>query len=172
MSKVLLFGLIASVLTINAFADPVTITTQDYVDTTVATKQDKISAHGTVSFGNVSAYGLPDSVITDTDTNGVVAKRPIIYGGNDGAWYLTTDRMGSALRQGSLLTNAQVKGMANAFGYSESDMNNALISAGVINDAFDKTNELVKNKQSKKVCVRWLDGAAETDENCLLWNLP
>ncbi len=85
---------------------------------------------------------------------------------------MTTDWMGSALYQGNLLTQSAVKGMINLFGYSDDDMNGALISAGVINDAFDKTNEAVKNKQSKKVCVRWLDGAAETDENCLLWNLP
>lgn len=172
MKQTLLFGAVAAILSTGALADTQTVTTQDYVDTTVATKQDKISAHGTVSVGNVSAYGLPDSVITDTDTNGVVAKRPIIYGGTDGAWYYTIDAMGSALRQGSLLTHSGIKGMATMFGYSESDMNNALVSAGVINDAFDKMHETVKNKQSKKVCVRWLDGAAETDENCLLWNLP
>lgn len=170
MRKVLLFGLIASVLTINAFADPVTITTQDYVDTTVATKQDKISAHGTVSIGNVSAYGLPDSVITDTDTDGVVAKRVIMYGA--GPWYVTTDYMGNALKQGVLLTQNSIKGMANAMGYSDDDLDKALVSAGVINDAFRKTNETILNRQLKKVCVQWIENAAETDENCLLWNLP
>lgn len=170
MKQALLFGAVATILSTGALADTQTVTTQDYVDTRVETKQDKITANGT-SGGQYNAP-MPYSVITDTDTNGVVAKRPIIYGGTDGAWYYTIDAMGSALRQGSLLTHSGIKGMAAMFGYSESDMNNALVSAGVINDAFDKMHETVKNKQSKKVCVRWLDGAAETDENCLLWNLP
>ncbi len=34
------------------------------------------------------------------------------------------------------------------------------------------TAGIVYAKQSKKVCVRWLDNAEQTDANCLLWNLP
>ena len=170
MKQALLFGAVVAILSAGALADTQTVTTQDYVDTRVETKQDKITANGTS--GGQYDVPMPYSVITDTDTNGVVAKRPIIYGGEDGAWWLTTDLMGNALRQGVLLTQSAIKGMADMFGYSESDMNNALVSAGVINDAFDKLDNLVRQKQKKKVCVRWLDGAAETDENCLLWNLP
>ncbi len=170
MKQTLLFSAVAAILSTGALADTQTVTTQDYVDTAVATKQDKISASGTS--GGQYNMPMPDSVITDTNTNGVVAKRPIIYGGTDGAWYLTNDWMGNALYQGIFFTQSAIKGMIDMFGYSDSDMNNALISAGVINEAFRKTHLNILNKQNKKVCVRWLDGAAETDENCLLWNLP
>lgn len=33
------------------------------------------------------------------------------------------------------------------------------------------TAEIMDAKQNKMTCTRWLDNAAETDENCLLWSL-
>ena len=169
MSKKLLFGAITSVFTLNVFADPVTITTQDYVDTAVATKQDKISGRAAES-----TYGipLPASVITDTDTDGVVAKRVIIYGDDYDGWYTSPQTIGNAIFAGNLLTQAQVKGMKDIYGYSDDDMKNAIVSADMLMAAFARTRELLNYKQKTKVCVQYIDGAAQTSENCLLWNLP
>ena len=33
-------------------------------------------------------------------------------------------------------------------------------------------NTEIGKKQNKKTCTRWIENADETDENCLLWNLP
>ena len=33
-------------------------------------------------------------------------------------------------------------------------------------------NTEIGKKQDKKTCTRWIENADETDENCLLWNLP
>ena len=70
MSKKLLFATIASVLTLNAFADPATITTQDYVDAADALKQDKIETD-TVSFsgeGGEGAFSVEVPAIISYDT--------------------------------------------------------------------------------------------------------
>ena len=169
MKRTFLFATIASILSINAFADPATITTQDYVDTTVATKQDKISGAGTVTIGSGS-MSKPTSVVTDTDTDGVVAKRFILAGGT-GGWMGTSEGMGARLASGGLV-NYIVSGVGGYYGVSESDIKPGIVTAEVLDKAFADTNSRISAKQPKKVCVEWLDGEQETDENCLLWNLP
>lgn len=68
MSKKLLFATIASVLTLNAFADSKTITTQGYVDAQDALKQDLIDADMMeyedtgISFPTVVTYDSTDGV--------------------------------------------------------------------------------------------------------------
>ena len=164
MSKTLIFATIASIIAINSvFADTQTITTQDYVDLQVATKQDKISA-------KTEEY-YPDSVLTDTPTNGNINKRLVIYGDPYNAWFIAEEAIGDAIRQGRLITAMQnwTQGIYN---YADADLKNAVVSAGVLNNAFNTTNSMILDRQKNKTCVRYLDGAAETSENCLLWNLP
>ncbi|MBQ6736211.1 MAG: hypothetical protein IJQ90_01860, partial [Alphaproteobacteria bacterium] len=72
MKQALFIGAIASVLTLNAFADPVTVTTQDYVDTADALKQNKIPVTGT----NSATPG--DTVVTYTSTAGTIGERGIL----------------------------------------------------------------------------------------------
>ena len=170
MKRTLLFTAIASILTSGAFAVSSTVTSKDYVDTKVETKQDKISNNmKNTPYGGMNA---PDSVITDTATDGTVAKRVIIYGGVNEAWMVDDSFIGAQLRQGNLFRSNALGGMEDVYGYSDSDLKNGIISAGVINSAFGDTNQQLSSKQKKKVCVSYLDGAAETSENCLLWNLP
>ncbi|MBO4700767.1 MAG: hypothetical protein J5620_03400, partial [Alphaproteobacteria bacterium] len=72
MSKVLLFGAIASVLTLNAFAETTTstVTSRNYVDAQDALKQNKIPEAGT----NYDEPGV--SVVTYTeDGNGTIGER-------------------------------------------------------------------------------------------------
>ncbi|MBQ6736305.1 MAG: hypothetical protein IJQ90_02335 [Alphaproteobacteria bacterium] len=72
MSKKLLFGAIASVLTINAYAVSSTVTSKQYVDTT---RQATIPASGT----NSETPG--ETVVTYTSTAGTIGERGI-YEGN------------------------------------------------------------------------------------------
>ena len=53
MKKYILFGVIASILSLNAYATSATVTSKDYVDAADALKQDKITAGTT---GNVVLY--------------------------------------------------------------------------------------------------------------------
>lgn len=79
MSKAILFGAIASVLSVNSvFATSSTVTSKDYVDNLVGTKQAKIPAAGV----NATANGGGVSVVTYTTTgNGTIGERGIFSGG-------------------------------------------------------------------------------------------
>lgn len=71
MGKILLFGAIISIFATNVFAVSSTVTSKDYVDTLVATKQVKIPAAG------VAGVGAGDSVITYTGAAGTIGERGI-----------------------------------------------------------------------------------------------
>ena len=81
--KLFLFGVIASVVTINsAFSVTSTVTSRDYVDAVVATKQPKIPATGT----NAATPG--DTVVTYTSTgDGTIGERGIYDGFNGSGWH-------------------------------------------------------------------------------------
>lgn len=171
MSKILLFGTIGVVLLGAAYANTQIITTQNYVDTKVETKQDKITASGT---GGQYNMPMPASVITDTDTDGVVAKRFIIEGDNNGGasdlFFGDNDWLGDQLALGNL---AHFLSDGNNFqGINETGIKTSVVSIGVLDEAFKRRKVITDGKQTKKRCVRYLDGAAETSENCLLWDLP
>ncbi len=166
MSKKLLLGAIASIITINSvLADTQTITTQNYVDTRVETKQDKISARARGQY-----LPMPTAVITDTDTDGVIAKRFIIQPGTNG-WIGNTEQWGAKLADG-YMAQQMADDTELLLGLGESDIKNSIVSAEVLDQAFHISNARISAKQKNKICVRYLDGAAETSENCLLWNLP
>ena len=162
MIKKLLFAMVITAVAGNAYAETTTqtVTTQNYVDSQVATKQDKIAAHSTGAL-------YPDSVITDTTTDGTVAKRLIV---EPGVLRMNETIMVMGLENGSLVNT--LGNRANVIGLTENDVKNGVISAGVINSAFAGHHEMIWARQKNKVCVRYIDGAEETSENCLLWNLP
>ncbi|MBO4700492.1 MAG: hypothetical protein J5620_01945 [Alphaproteobacteria bacterium] len=151
MNKTLLFGAIASVLTLNAFAETTTstVTSRNYVDARDALKQNKIPAAGT----NASTPG--ETVVTYTETgNGTIGERGIFD------WGTGWDRQNNEL---------------------VSDHGTDLLEAGNIIpdlvDLYDSVTEIsntVNNLPEKtvtyKTCTEW-SGTPHTDANCLLWNL-
>lgn len=161
--SVLAIGAFASILTTGVFADTKTLTTQDYVDTADALKQDKIAGRPTTRY-------YPASVIADTTSDGVIEKRVLLsetgsgsIGGNWGAW----------LYKGRLIQeDGTLMGLLEPRGFTINDAKRGLISAEIINSAFGHTFESIDAKQGKKVCVRYIENAEETSANCLLWNLP
>ena len=52
------------------------------------------------------------------------------------------------------------------------ELKKSVVSVGVLDEAFEQIQRQLNYRQTKKRCVRYLDGAAETSENCLLWDLP
>ena len=83
MSKILLFGAIISIFATNAFAVSSTVTSKDYVDDLVATKQVKIPAAG------ATGVGAGETIITYTGAAGTIGERGIY---NDASSYdATTD---------------------------------------------------------------------------------
>lgn len=83
MSKILLFGAIISIFATGAFAVSSTVTSKDYVDDLVATKQAKIPAAG------ATGVGAGETIITYTGVAGTIGERGIY---NDASSYnATTD---------------------------------------------------------------------------------
>ena len=180
MKKYLLFGVIASVLSINAYAVSATVTSKDYVDTT---RQATIPASGT----NASTPG--DTVVTYTSTAGTIGERGICdaetyYDGNCGYTNLvTTDVIGSVLDyvdealiglpgtvpiyDGNGYLGDESRGIYDGSnGYNSSTDADKLVTAAALQSATNLPEKTV----TYKTCVGW-SGTPHTDANCLLWNL-
>ena len=185
MKQALFIGAIASVLTLNAFADPVTVTTQDYVDTADALKQNKIPVTGT----NSATPG--DTVVTYTSTAGTIGERGILsdydnYDSTTDSNKLVTasildevwDSIDAVYEDMPNLPNgtagtvpvynddgelgSEERGIYDgSTTYNSSTDGDKLMTASALG-AFEKT-------ATKKACYLYMDGAEETDENCLLW---
>ena len=98
--------------------------------------------------------------------NSVVPAKYIMYGLNAKQYAITPGTTGSVAifdgadqRGGSKFTERAIYDGSTT--YDSTTDADKLITAGA-----------VESKQAQKVCVRWLANADETDENCLLWNLP
>lgn len=159
MSKTLLFGMIMAIMPTVAFADSKTITTRDYVDTADALKQDKITGH--------SRY-RPDSVITDTTDDGVVAKRLTI--GSDG--WMSPDWWASHLLGGHVTQNPSdlIQEYVEDGEFTMDELNKSFVQTNVLESALETLARRISN--NKMTCARYVQNAAETPENCLLWNVP
>ena len=139
--KSLLFGAIASVITINSvFADTI-VTSQSYVDNRDALKQDKITAGTT---GNVVTYNgtqngqaqFSERAIFDPAT-GFDENNEVVSG-----------------HEGDLVTAGLiVPAVSNLY------------------QQIEQATNLPQMTTTNKVCTEWVAGQSHTDANCLLWNL-
>ena len=156
--SVLGIGAIASILSINAYATSSTVTSRDYVDAQDALKQDKIVGH--------LQYAM-DSVITDSTNDGVVDKRLVLGSAN----YFTTSSLANLLISGQLTQNpsGQIQEYVEDGEFSYDDLRKSLVQANVLEYALDVLNARVNLK--RMTCAQYIDGATETPENCLLWNV-
>ena len=127
MKHTFLFATIASILSINAFADPATITTQDYVDNKF---QEKIPA---------GSFGANNSVVTYDSTTGDVQERLIIHPTSDSWWDET--RIKAYTATGSLMDNGIKTFALWALNATDEQYENALLPAKYIDFGF-------KNKQA------------------------
>ena len=114
-NNILLFATFASILSTAAYANPVTITTQDYVDAALGTKQDQIRSYDP---GNDELQ----SVLTDTVRTGVVGKRAIM----DMATYNEAWNWGDLVdpELSRMIPDAGTVGSALAEIYDEIDVSN------------------------------------------------
>ena len=159
MSKKLLFAIIASVAVGHAFADTKTVTTKDYVDVADALKQDKIVGH--------TQY-QPDSVITDTTNDGVVGKRLTI--GSD-RW-MSPDWWARHLLDGHVTQNPSdlIQDYIEDGDFTIDELNKSFVQTNVLESALATLAGRISN--NKMTCAQYVANAAQTAENCLLWNVP
>ncbi len=150
MSKKSLFiGAVASIIAINSVFGDTTVTSRQYVDNQDDAvyneldeiKQDIIPAAGT----NASIPG--SAVVTYTGTAGQIGERFICDADADDNGYCNDD---------NLVTLDLLGDQMDDFGnyFSEQILTN-----------------LPRTTTTNKVCTEWVAGQAQTDANCLLWNL-
>ena len=149
--SVLTIGAIASIITTATFANQV-LTSQTYVDNQDALKQNKIPATGT----NSSTPG--STVVTYTSTAGTIGERGIFDFGT--GW----DDSNKAIVSGHETDLLEARRIVPGLFY----ISDALTD---IQDNMPDFNDLPTTTVTYKTCTRWVDNAAHTDANCLLWNL-
>ena len=173
MKHTFLFATIASILSINAYAVSATVTSKDYVDTT---RQATIPAART----NASTPG--DTVVTYTDTAGVIGERFICdaYNNGDGDCnaddLVARDVLDQMIPTGTADTvvmynnNGDIGGERGIYDgstiYNSSTDSDKLVTAAALQSA---TN-LPTKTLTYKTCYDW-SGTPYTDANCILWNL-
>ena len=145
MKKYLLFGLIASVLSINAYAVSATVTSKDYVDTT---RQATIPASGT----NSATPG--DTVVTYTSTAGTIGERGIFD--FETGWDDDEDGI--------------VEGHETDLLEADSIVPRLVRMDNTLDNLSDTVDNLPETTVTYKTCYEW-SGTPHTDENCILWNL-
>ncbi len=169
-SKILLFGALVSVLTSGAFAATTsqTVTTQGYVDTAVATKQDKLSGTNgyAVTYGAsagttdgrqiVTSLGSDTTATTLPTTGAVVAGLNAKQNTLNGAANSVITYTGTSGGTGS-------KGVYQASGSYSSQTNN-LAEAGHVNTA-------VANAFNAHLTCNRYATPGDTTSDCLLWNV-
>ena len=169
MIKKLLIATFASIIAVDAFALSKTVTTQGYVDTAVATKQDKLSGTNgyAVTYGSSAGQTDGRQIVTslgdDTEsttlptTGAVVAglneKQEKINGNNNTVVQYTGT-------EGSLTS----KGVYQASGTYSGQTSN-LAEAGHVNTAV--TNAFNEHL----TCNTYDNSGTQTAEHCLLWNV-
>ena len=151
MKKIcLIFGGILAIVG-NAYAVTSTVTSKDYVDTEVGKKQNTIPVSGT----NASTPGT--TVVTYTNTAGTIGERGIFNPETDFDFQNNTIAPG---HEGDLVTAGIFPDVGQMYNQIQEIQNNM--------PDFD---DLPETTVTYKTCTEWLDGAAHTDQNCILWNL-
>ncbi len=202
MSKKLLLGAIASIIAINSvFADTTsTVTSRQYVDNALETKQDKITTgYVETSYDSLPALvsyydgeltgnkiGILDSYTVeefnesklrflDKETEGrdydtVVPTVTLVADAIEDLWRNKQD----SLRKNN--ETAYPNGSLVTYGIGVGEPGVKKIVTTVANGGTDIPTDgavytAISSKQNKMTCAQWVDGADHTDVNCLLWNV-
>ena len=166
MKQALFIGAVASVLTLNAFAETTssTVTSRNYVDARDALKQDKLPSKNVTTTIDETEMDVPSIVLYPADGENagnvgeigfvnfdvVSAKENEIY-----SEYEDAEERSAALRNW-LVRDARHGGVGE---YA--------INGFALAIAMDLIQQQNANNM---VCAGWPDGVAHTDENCWLWN--
>lgn len=170
MNKKILFAIIATMIIPVVYADTVTVTSQDYVDNVMNTKQNKIAATS------------GDRVVTYSTTAGQTGSRAIL---DDLSGTTTTDTnfaAETAVKDAISRKNQQVLniGAPNVLTYSGkkgtltatpiynntvNTFSNGLVDANTLNTA------MMAAANNEMVCSEYATGMPETDANCMLWEI-
>ena len=167
-SYTLLFGAIASIIAFEAFAVSKTVTTQGYVDTKVATKQDKLSGSSGYAVTYGSSAGTTDErqIVTSLGSDTTATTLPTtgaVVTGLNGKQGTINGPANSVVTYTGSSGGTSSQGVYQASG-SYSSQTDSLAEAGHVNTAV--TNAF----NAHLTCNRYATPGDSTSD-CLLWDV-
>lgn len=152
------------------YADTVTVTSQDYVDSVMNTKQNKIASTSgdrvvtySTTAGQTGSRAILDDLTgtTTTDTNlaAAMAVEDALYSKNQQVLNIGAP---------NVLTYSGSNGTLTATPIYNNTMNtfsNGLVDAATLNTA------MTAAANNEMVCSEYATGMPETDANCMLWEI-
>ena len=167
-SYTLLFGAIASIIAFEAFAVSKTVTTQGYVDTAVATKQDKLTGSSGYAVTYGSSAGATDgrqiktSLGTNTSDTSLPTTGAVVTGLN-GKQGTINGPANSVVTYTGSSGGTSSQGVYQASG-SYSSQTDSLAEAGHVNTA-------VTNAFNAHITCNTYATPGDSTSDCLLWNV-
>ena len=168
-SYTLLFGAIASIIAFEAFAVSKTVTTQGYVDTKVATKQDKLTGNSgyAVTYGSSAGTTGSRQIVTSLGSSTTATSLPttgaVVTGLNNKQNKINGDN-NTVVQYTGTAGSLTSKGVYQASGTYSSQTSN-LAEAGHVNTAV--TNAF----NAHITCGTYDTSGVQTADHCLLWNV-
>ena len=174
MNTKLLLPIIAMTIIPVVYADTVTVTSQDYVDNVMNTKQNKIAATSgdrVITYGSTAGEIGSRGVLTDltgvttSDTNLVTAEAAA-----NAAWDKQV-KVNNLSNRNVLMYGAYIGGNATEFSAAPiydntvNTFGNGLVDAGTLNTA------MTTAANNEMVCHEYVPNAAQTPANCMLWEI-
>ena len=168
-NHILLFGAVASVMVSASFADTKTVTTQGYVDTAVATKQDKLSGTSgyAVTYGASAGTTGGRQIVTTLGTNTTATTLPTtgaVVTGLNAKQNLLNGSANTVITYTGTAGSTGSKAVYQASGTYSSQTNN-LAEAGHVNTA------VANAFNAHLTCNQYDTSGTQTAEHCLLWNV-
>lgn len=170
MNKKILFAIIATMMMPVTYADTVTVTSQDYVDNVMNTKQNKIAATSgdrvvtySTTAGQTGSRAILDDLsgTTTTDTNlaAATAAEDAVFSKNQEILNIGAP---------NVLTYSGTSGTLTAtpiYNNTVNTFSNGLVDAATLNTA------MTAAANNEMVCHEYATGMPETDANCMLWEI-
>ena len=167
-SYTLLFGAIASIIAFEALAVSKTVTTQGYVDTKVATKQDKLTGSSgyAVTYGSSAGTTGSRQIVTSLGTSTTATTLPTtgaVVSGLNGKQGTINGPANSVVTYTGSSGGTSSQGVYQASG-SYSSQTDSLAEAGHVNTA-------VTNAFNAHITCGTYATPGDTTSDCLLWNV-
>lgn len=168
IKKSLLFGAVLSALTIDTFAVTKTVTTQGYVDTAVANKQNKLSGTNgyavtyTGTAGSTSSRQIVTTLGTSTYATSLPTTGAVITGLND-KQNILNGPTNSVVTYTGTAGGTDSRGIYQTSG-SYSSQTTSLVEANQVNTA-------VTNAFNALITCNTYATPGDTTSECLLWNV-
>lgn len=170
MNKKILFAIIATMIIPVVYADTVTVTSQDYVDNVVNTKQNKIAATSgdrvvtySTTAGQTGSRAILDNLsgTTTTDTNFAAAMvvDSAVYRKNQQVLNIGAPNVVTYTGNAGTMTATPI------YNNTVNTFSNGLVDANTLNTA------MMTAANNEMVCHEYAPGMPETDANCMLWEI-